>query len=197
MRAEITSIIFDIGGVLLEGNAHSLIDQLALSKDEKKQLLDFIKSEGWRLWDAGKITQDELIALGDNRPALKVLISLFLSPQRAFIGETREVVNKLKDRGYKLYVLSNFSHESYETFILGRAEFFNLFDGIVCSSKLGKIKPDKEIFLELFGRFKIEPADALFIDDSLENIEAGQKLGLKGLHYLPGTLKEKLAEHAI
>ncbi|MBI2775511.1 HAD-IA family hydrolase [Candidatus Dependentiae bacterium] len=194
MQADITSIIFDIGGVLLDGNAHSLLQELDLPDDEKTRLVDFTKSEAWRCWDAGKITQGDLVALGDNRPALKALLSLFLSANRAFIDETWQMVNELRGRGYKLYILSNFSHESYETFVLGRPEFFNLFDGIVCSSKHGKIKPDPEIYLELFYRFKIDPANALFIDDSWENIDAGQKIGLKGLHYQPGTLKEKLAD---
>jgi putative hydrolase of the HAD superfamily len=191
-----TSIIFDIGGVILEGNAARYCEQLSCNPDQKKELIAITKSEEWRLWDAGYKTSKDLIDRFSHLPIAE-FISLFLNPDRPFIDETIEIIRVLKHKGYRLYILSNFSHESYKVFIERKRDLFSLFDGILCSSEVGKTKPETTIFHLFLGKFSIKASETLFIDDSIENIQAGELLGIKGICFVPGTLKKLLADEEI
>ena len=54
------------------------------------------------------------------------------------------------------------------------------FDGYIISALEHFMKPNKEIYIKLFEKCKINPEECFFIDDRKENIVAGQKLGMKG-----------------
>lgn len=80
-----------------------------------------------------------------------------------------------------MYCLSNMSRETYEH--IERHDFFRMFNGILISGVERCMKPDKEIFSLLIERFELIPGKTLFIDDSIDNIEAAKRHGIKGFHF--------------
>ena len=94
------------------------------------------------------------------------------------IVETRALVGDLKRVGYKLYVLSNMSREFID--FLRRFPVYGLFDGEVVSCEEGVVKPEPEIYRRLLGRYGLDPAQTLFIDDRPANIAAAAALGIRG-----------------
>jgi len=63
----------------------------------------------------------------------------------------------------------------------------------VISGQVKMIKPDAEIYLHLLNSFNLQAEETVFIDDRQDNIEAAEKLGIKGIRFTsPGQLKEEL-----
>ena len=66
-------------------------------------------------------------------------------------------------------------------------------DGKVISAMVGMIKPDAGIYQCLFDKYNLNPEECVFIDDRLENIEGGRKLGMEGIVFTDyETGKKKL-----
>lgn len=98
-----------------------------------------------------------------------------------------ELARTLKDLGYKLYVLSNWDAASFPLFMQQFPELFtykdnNLFDGIMISGKTGMIKPNTDIFQACIKKFNIKKSRAVFIDDTIENVQTAQDLGINSIH---------------
>jgi len=72
------------------------------------------------------------------------------------------------------------------------------FDGAVVSGHEGAMKPSPVVFGLLVERYGIEPAETLFIDDSLGNVEGAQAVGFHAHHFRDApTLRVALREHGL
>ena len=108
------------------------------------------------------------------------------------IEKTVEILSELKDKSVPVYALSNWSAETYPTAV-GLYPFLKWFDGEVISGQVKMIKPDAEIYLHLLNSFNLQAEETVFIDDRQDNIEAAEKLGIKGIRFTsPGQLREEL-----
>lgn len=58
------------------------------------------------------------------------------------------------------------------------------FDFVVNSSEVGFAKPSPEVFLQALNAASARPAEAVFIDDTLENVHAAEKLGIRSHHFV-------------
>jgi 2-haloacid dehalogenase len=54
----------------------------------------------------------------------------------------------------------------------------------------GLLKPDREIFELFFDRYGVRPERAVFVDDSLRNVQGARTAGMQALHF---TSPEALA----
>lgn len=78
---------------------------------------------------------------------------------------------------YKLAVINNGNAISLKYW---KEKFdFGIFDIFINSAKEGIKKPDPKIFLLACKKLDAKPEECLFMDDSLENVEAAKKLGMK------------------
>jgi putative hydrolase of the HAD superfamily len=68
------------------------------------------------------------------------------------------------------------------------------FDVLIWSYQHRMIKPQPEIYHLVLERLGTAPEETLFLDDKLENIEAAQNLGMRGLQF---STVEKLREDLI
>ena len=91
-----------------------------------------------------------------------------------------EKVKALKDKGYNLYILSNYGKELFEMHSK-HISILDCFDGILVSYMIKRMKPEKEIYEELLNRFSLNPSECVFLDDLAKNIEGAQNLGIKGI----------------
>ena len=108
------------------------------------------------------------------------------------IAGTVEIVAELRERGTPLYVLSNFSAETFPR-ALERFDFLRWFRGMVISGKVGIIKPDPRIYEVMLARFAIDPHRAVYIDDVAANAEAARPFGIHGIHFTtPDALRAEL-----
>ena len=93
-----------------------------------------------------------------------------------------DLVQAIADRGVPLFAISNFGAESWAQF-RPSAPIFEIFSDIVISGEEKLIKPNAAIFELALKRFGRRADQCLFIDDRLDNIEAGEAIGLPGHHF--------------
>jgi len=92
------------------------------------------------------------------------------------INEMVSFARQCKEKNHRLYVLSNWDPESFELLAKKYPELFKLFDGVVISGQVHKMKPDPDIFSLITQ--KVPAHTCIFIDDQQENIDAAQKAGM-------------------
>ena len=92
-------------------------------------------------------------------------------------------IKELKERGYRIYILSNWSKPAYDACQNTALSFLPLVDGVVFSYKEFVIKPDKKIYEIICDRYDINPAEAVFLDDSEANIMSAREFGLHAIHF--------------
>jgi HAD superfamily hydrolase (TIGR01509 family) len=109
------------------------------------------------------------------------------------IEENVTLLRRLKAAGRPVYALSNFATVK---FAIARKmfDFLNDFDHAVISGHVGAVKPDRRIFEILFEQVGKRPQELVFVDDSLNNVEAARALGMPAIHFHRGVdLKSELA----
>jgi len=91
-------------------------------------------------------------------------------------------IRELKGRGLRLGLLTNNVKEFGEHW---RTMFplDELFEEVVDSSHVGTRKPEREIYELTCARMGIEPGEAVFIDDNLDNVEAARAYGMEAVHF--------------
>lgn len=200
MTSNIQAIIFDFGNVLLEWNPRFVYQRFFPNDPEgMERFLEEVNFMEWNLHqDKGRPFKEGIAVLSDEFPQYSHLIQAYYDNWTDSLGTsldgTVEIMKELKQAGYPLYGLSNWSAE---TFPHARAkhDFFDLLDDMVISGEVGHVKPHPEIFQITLDRIGRPAHECLFIDDSLANIEQAQKMGFATVLFKsPEQLREKLVE---
>lgn len=193
------TVVFDLGGVLVDWDPRHLYRQLLDSDAEVDAFLDEVGFADWNhAMDAGEGTWAESVAeLCARFPHRTELLAAY--PRR--FGETLagpiqgsvDVLHALHRRGTPLYALTNWSAETFPV-ARSRFEFLQLFAGILVSGEERVAKPDPAVFALLVDRFGLEPSSTVFVDDRQVNVEAAEQAGLRGLLFTdPATLSRDLS----
>lgn len=185
--AVVRNVVFDLGGVLLNWDPVTYLKGLFQGTGQVALLHKVVfGSAEWVMLDRGVITECQAIErLVNQHPSLKEAIELVFSRWMEIlvpIPSTVEVLKKLKQKGYPLYVISNFHEEAFAKVFAANA-WFQLFDGLIISSEIKVLKPEPAIYQALLDRFSLQPQECVFIDDLLVNVEGARQMGLKGIHY--------------
>lgn len=98
---------------------------------------------------------------------------------RKLIPEGVAFVKECKKRGHRVYVMSNWDHESFRYVCAKFPELFSLFDGIIISGDVGVAKPQDAIYGYFTQQF--DPAKYVLIDDQKENLDTAARLGIFGI----------------
>jgi 2-haloacid dehalogenase len=188
MSKFIDTVIFDLGGVLIDWNPRYVYRKIFRTEEEVEWFLENVTTPEWNEnQDAGyplhKATEELIAKHPEWEPQIKAYYGRWLEMLGDSIHETVEILQGLKKTGkYKLFALTNWSAETFPH-ALERFEFFKLFDGVVVSGEEKMRKPSPEFYQRLLNKFNIEPSRALFIDDSLRNVKAAEGLGIKSIAF--------------
>ncbi len=182
-----TTVVFDLGGVLIDWDPRYLYGKLFDDPDEMESFLAEVTTAEWNAHqDAGRSWTEAIELLVAEHPERRELIEAFHRRWPEMLaGEIRgtvDVLAELRAAGLRLVALSNWSAELFPV-ARERFDFLAWFEGILISGEVGVNKPDRQIFEHLVERFGIEPATALFIDDSSANVAAAAALGFRAIHF--------------
>ncbi len=181
----IKNIIFDIGNVILNFNVDDVLQKFTSDRNEQKFILDnIINSPEWlgnALIDTGYITRENAIEIVKDRTnhVYDNLITDFWYNYNNFAKVDENVLNlikKLKNNNYKIYLLSNINPYTYE--FVEKSGLFKLVDGYVLSYQEHKVKPFVSIYMTLLERYNLIPSESVFIDDNQNNITTGNSSGI-------------------
>ena len=113
------------------------------------------------------------------------------------IQPTVDILWTLKQQGYPLYGMTNWSSEKF-WLVRPKYEFFDWFQATIVSGEVKLVKPDPRIFalfLDMTGR---KAGECLLVDDSEENIAAARRLGFDAIHYRsPEQLERELRQMGV
>jgi len=198
MNRSIDTIIFDLGGVLIDWNPRYVYRKIFKTEQEIEWFLENVTTPDWNEnQDAGyplhKATEELVAKHPEWEPEIKAYYGRWLEMLGGQIHETVEVLQQLKHTGkYRLYALTNWSAETFPH-ALERFEFFKLFEGVVVSGEEKMRKPSAEFYKIILDRYRLDPSTTVFIDDSLRNVKGAEAIGITGIHFHnPSQLKEEL-----
>lgn len=184
----ITTVIFDLGAVLIDWNPRYVFKHLFVTKEAMEYFLENICNNEWNeLQDAGRSFEDATKILIQKFPEYSAEIEAYYGRWEEMLAgpihETVSLLSKIKtDNKYRLLALTNWSAESFPI-ALKRFEFLSWFDGIVVSGEEKLKKPDPEIFNLLLDRYLLNSSECLFIDDNINNIKSAKVLGFQCVHF--------------
>jgi 2-haloacid dehalogenase len=197
MNTSIKAILFDFGNVLINWDVHRIFEPFFPSRTDIDSFLTEINYLEWnQLLDAGMPFAEGIAEHAKKFPQYAHILQAYDKDWcRGVAGPihgTVDILRRLKQAGYPLYVLSNFS---VEKFVHMREDYnwVSLFDDVILSGEHHLNKPDPAFFQAALHRIGWSAQECLFIDDHLPNIESARRLGLPSIHFQsPAQLEREL-----
>ncbi len=218
MDGMITTVIFDLGGVLLDIDMQLCLKEFeSLGLDPKAWLTSkstekrtggtlaegLAASETMDLYQTGQISTEEFLgeALKGCNPGT-TWEQICRAWNAWLIGipvEKLEILKRLRKDGYKVYMLSNTNEEHwrYMEERMFPEPVSTYFDGIYMSQVLGMAKPDLKVFETVLQDIGEKGDNCLYIDDTVVNCEAAAWLGIHTCKVEPNTMwgEETIRKH--
>lgn len=184
----IKTIIFDLGGVLVDWNPeYVFLKEFKGDRVKMNWFFDNICTSSWNEeQDGGKLmkdaTEERIKLFPDYERLIKMFYGRWEEMLKDEISGTVEILYKLKNKKYRLIALTNWSAETFPVAIR-KYKFLELFEGIVVSGEIKMLKPFKEIYNYTLNKYNLDPKQCVFIDDRLNNVEGAIKCGIKGIQF--------------
>lgn len=197
MNEAISTVVFDLGGVLIDWNPRHLYRSLIEDEERMEWFLANICTPAWNhRQDAGRsfaAATEELIA---EHPEHENMIRAYYDRWDEMLAgpieDTVDILREIRDGPHLLYALTNWSAEAFPT-ARRLYDFLDWFEGIIVSGEIGMAKPDPKIFEHLTKAFDLRPHETLFIDDSRPNVDAAQAAGFNAVQFKdPDQLRAEL-----
>ena len=184
----IRTVIFDIGMVLVYFRWRELYAQLGFDREKFERIAKAtVQNPWWNEFDKGLMTTEEVIErFAESAPEYKKEITEIYEHMDEIVTLYDYAVpwiRELKEKGYRIYILSNWSKPAYEANLETNLCFLKEVDGAVMSFMEGVIKPDPQIYELICNRYEIDPKEAVFLDDNADNIEGARAFGLNAIHF--------------
>lgn len=202
VKSRVTTVVFDIGNVLVDWNPRYLYRKLFDDADAMERFLGEICTPAWNLeLDRGRPFAEAVDALAGRFPQFAEQIRAYdlrwSEMVAGPIAGTVALLERLAERETPLYALTNFSEEKYvETY--ERFAFFRRFSGVVVSGRVGLLKPDAAIYRLLLESYGLDPSSCFFIDDSAANVEAARNVGMHAARFeSPAQVERELMRLAL
>lgn len=192
----IKNIILDMGNVLLDFRPEVSVKHFFEDEEDRKLIMkELFNGPEWIMADRGLITNSRRFDGVSKRvperlhEKLKACVEgwdMCMCIHNGSVEYSKQVhvgapefCELMKQKGYRLFVLSNACDRFHHYF--PRYFDLSLFEGIIVSSDVKMLKPDREIYLYLLEKYKLVPEECLFIDDREENVLGAKECGLQGV----------------
>ena len=181
----ITCAFLDIGGVLLTDGW----DHLARRRAAKNFKLEWAEMESrhqlmFEIFEEGKITMEEylsLVVFHQKRSFTRNQFRSYMFAQSKPFPEMIELVTKLKLKlGLKIAIVSNEARE-LNAYRIDKFGLDRLVDCFISSCFVHIRKPDADIFRMALDIAQVQPAQAVFIDNTPMFVQIAEGLGIRGI----------------
>ncbi len=196
----LTTVVFDIGNVLIDWQPHlAWADELDRAEAEafmervEFQKLNFACDGGAQFADAATLVDDPQDAA---RLAQYVERYTLTVPDK--ITGTWDILFALKERGITLHAITNWSAETWPEGLKVHPELGEVFETTIVSGQVGLVKPSVEIYRLLCDQAEVNPESCVFIDDSLHNCLGAKAAGMDAIHFKSAAgLKDALTQRGL
>ena len=198
MKRGIKAIIFDVGGVLVLGAKlkKSKYDKMLHHTEIHKEITKKLKISLDQWFDAidttyaksieGKLSKEKVLKIisknvkTSKRRLKNIIIKIYQKNFNQNI-ELFDKASELKNKGYKIAILSDQWHLSKEALMPPR--LYKRFDEVVVSCDVGMRKPNPKMYKLILKRLKLPAKQVLFIDNQEWNIKPAKKLSMRTILY--------------
>ena len=178
-------IILDMGNVLLEWNKDKILRGVVKTEKDYMILDKAIFQSGlWERLDLGTLTREELVL-----KVISMIGSIYQEKVQEVVWnwpsyieiymEVFPLLVHLKEKGHRIFVLSNTSPVFYELLEEQLSPLNEILDGFVLSCDIKAIKPDPKMFEEILHKYDLNPENCIFLDDVKDNTKMAESLGIK------------------
>ncbi|MDD6037384.1 MAG: HAD family phosphatase [bacterium] len=178
------NIIFDLGMVLVDFYPEAGMRTMGLPQEVIDLFLTKIFADVWL--DCDRIAYDE----AETRALFKKQVPGYEKEVDTMLDNitkvtetmpyTEEWLLNLKERGYRVYILSNYGKYAFET-NSKIYEFLKYADGAVISYQIEEVKPEPPIYHYILDKYDLKPEECVFLDDREENIAGAKACGIDGI----------------
>ncbi len=184
----IRNIILDVGMVLVDFCWQDVIKNLEITGRDFEIVADAtVRSPEWNEYDRSVISDEELLAQFKSKaPQLEDKVQAFWDHMSDTIVQypyAKTWIRSLKNDGYRIYILSNYSKRTYELTREEGLDFLPLVDGAVFSCETGFVKPEKEIYHFIMDKYGLAPSECVFIDDNALNLVYPNQIGWSTIQF--------------
>lgn len=181
----IKNVVFDIGNVLVnfrwkEYLADKGFDAAMIKRIAKAS----VETEFWDEFDRGAWSEEKTITeFIKQDPGIENELHIAYDNINGMLTRREKTIpwlRSLKEAGYGVYYLSNYSQKAYEE-CSETLDFIPYMDGGILSFRELVVKPNPEIYNRLLTRYNLTASECVFIDDSPKNITAAKQLGWSGI----------------
>ena len=198
---KIETIIWDLGGVLIDWNPKYVFNESYFESEEKRDyFFRHICTSDWNEeQDAGRsiveATQLLVSEFPDWEKPIRDYYGRWTDMLNGPVQDTVEIFRMLRDSNkFKQYALTNWQANLFDIALV-RYDFLHWFQGRVVSGEEKTRKPFPDFYKRLLDRYNVDPSTAIFIDDNLRNVKAAEELGIKSIHFhSPGQLKQAFSD---
>ena len=191
------NVVFDLGGVVFHWRPNDIIRRVF--DDSVTQSLvktPIFEHDDWIELDRGTISIDQAVEQGATRtglPRSEIQRLLDEVPRSlTLIPGTIDLIRSVKKSNNKLFVLSNM-HFASIAYLEKKHDIWDLFDGIVISCRIQKVKPESEIYEHLLTEHQLLAHETVFIDDMNQNLTAASALGIQTIKFFdPAQCRQDL-----
>ena len=164
----IKNVVFDLGKVLVAFDWDILARKIGFTEEEIKIFAERVVGDRWDEFDRGVMSEEEAIKYIGHRVDEAIYVFPYVD----------EWLKNLKERGYNIYILSNFPPNVFLKEEEEKFHFLKYADGKVISGFVKMIKPDREMYEYLLRTYDLKGEESIFIDDRPGNIEGAKNAGL-------------------
>ena len=197
------AIVFDLGGVIL--NIDYNLTRTAFEKLSVKNFDEMYSQSGadmlFRELETGKISEENFYNELNKCTGLQLSSTEINKAWNAMLLNFREesllFLDALKVK-YKLFLLSNTNHihiKEFNKIYHGKKRerpFIDFFEKAYFSCEIGLRKPDAACYDWVLKKEKLVPEKTIFVDDSIQNVEAARLAGMQTVLLQPGKNIEDL-----
>lgn len=196
----VNTIIFDLGGVILNIDYHitaSEFEKLGV-EDFNNLYSQFKQSNLFDELETGAVTPEEFRANFRTETGLNVTdtqIDYAWNAMLLDLPQKRIELLQELSKHFQLFLLSNTNEIHYKEYVAkierenGITNFNSLFTKAYYSHEIGLRKPDAAAFQLIVDENKLNPQNALFIDDSPQHLVGAKQVGLQTHHLItPETI---------
>ena len=181
--AKPTAVIFDVGNVLYGWDPESFLDRQLADDRARMRFIEDVDLYSWHdTLDGGRPFDEAAAELSEKFPAYAEVISAWGKRFGETIGDpvpgVHEIALELEAREVPLFAITNFSADFWPSFRAKEDAFLRRFRDIVVSGQEKLLKPDPALYFRALDRFGLRPAEALFVDDRLINVESALAVGM-------------------
>jgi putative hydrolase of the HAD superfamily len=170
-------VLFDLGGVLVESNGRTALQQLSPHLDAEQVLDRWNRSRSVGLFERGQIAEAEFATAFIQEWELSMREEAFLEWFAAwvpgYLNGAMELVRALRGK-HRVGCLSNTNAIHWKRV----AELEGLFDFSFASHIIGLMKPEHQAFELVVSALNVRPGEIHFFDDLQANVSAAREVGI-------------------